>query len=33
MLFSLLYFVVRRHLGAVCRRSDEKDIELLVLRH
>jgi hypothetical protein len=33
MLFSLLYFLVRRLLGARGRRSDEKDIELLVLRH
>jgi hypothetical protein len=33
MLFSLLYFLVRRLLGAGGRRSDEKDIELLVLRH
>jgi putative transposase len=32
MLFSLLYFLVRRLLGAGGRRSDEKDIELLVLR-
>ena len=33
MLFSLLYFLVRRLLGAGGRRPDEKDIELLVLRH
>src|SRR5665811_1309640 len=33
MLFSLLYFLVHRLLGAGGRRSDEKDIELLVLRH
>ena len=33
MLFSLLYFLVRRLLGAGGRRSTEKDIELLVLRH
>jgi transposase InsO family protein len=33
MLFSLLYFLVRRLLGAGARRPDEKDIELLVLRH
>ena len=33
MLFSLLYFLVRRFLGAADRRPDEKDIELLVLRH
>src|SRR5450759_4841388 len=33
MLFSLLYFVVRRLLGAGGHRRDEKDIELLVLRH
>jgi putative transposase len=33
MLFSLLYFLVRRLLGAGGRRSDEKDVELLVLRH
>lgn len=32
MLFSLLYFLVRRLLGAGSR-LDEKDIELLVLRH
>jgi putative transposase len=33
MLVSLLYFLVRRLLGAGGRRPDEKDIELLVLRH
>jgi len=33
MLFSLLYFLVRRLLGAGGRLQDEKDIELLVLRH
>src|SRR5680860_1689017 len=33
MLFSLLYFLVRRLLGVADRRPDEKDIELLVLRH
>jgi len=33
MLFSLLYFLVCRLLGAGGRRSDERDIELLVLRH
>jgi hypothetical protein len=33
MLFSLLYFLVRRVLGAGSRLQDEKDIELLVLRH
>ncbi len=33
MLFSLLYFVVRRLLGAGRRPADEMDIELLVLRH
>jgi hypothetical protein len=33
MLFSLLYFLVRRLLGAGGRLTDEKDIELLVLRH
>jgi hypothetical protein len=33
MLFSLLYFLVCRLLGAGGRRSDEKDIERLVLRH
>jgi Integrase core domain len=33
MLFSLLYFLVRRLLGVGGRRADEKDIELLVLRH
>ena len=33
MLFSLVYFLVRRLLGARGRRSDEKEVELLVLRH
>jgi len=33
MLFSLLYFLVRRLLGAGSRLQDERDIELLVLRH
>jgi hypothetical protein len=33
MLFSLLYFLVCRLLGAGGRRPDERDIELLVLRH
>jgi hypothetical protein len=33
MLFSLLYFLVRRLLGAGGRHQDERDIELLVLRH
>ncbi len=33
MLCSLLYFLVRRLLGAGGRRADERDIELLVLRH
>jgi putative transposase len=33
MLFSLLYFLVRRLLGGGGHRRDEKDIELLVLRH
>src|SRR5450759_34519 len=33
MLFSLLYFLVRRLLGAGDRQQDERDIELLVLRH
>src|SRR5665811_2353256 len=33
MLFSLLYFLIRRLLGAGGRLQDEKDIELLVLRH
>ena len=33
MLFSLLYFLVRRLLGAGSRLRDGKDIELLVLRH
>ena len=33
MLFSFLYFLVRRLLGTGARRPDERDIELLVLRH
>lgn len=33
MLLSLVYFLVRRLLGAGSRLQDEKDIELLVLRH
>jgi len=33
MLFSLVYFLVARLLGAGSRLQDEKDIELLVLRH
>jgi len=33
MLFSLLYFLVRRLLGAGGRLQDEKEVELLVLRH
>ena len=33
MLFSLLYFLVCRLLGAGSRRQDQNDIELLVLRH
>ena len=33
MLLSLLYFLVRRLLGAGGRRQAERDIELLVLRH
>jgi putative transposase len=33
MLFSLVYFLVRRLLGVGGRLQDEKDIELLVLRH
>jgi transposase InsO family protein len=33
MLFSLLYFLVRRLLGAQGHRAAERDIELLVLRH
>jgi len=33
MLFSLLYFLVGRVLGTGSRQRDEKDIELLVLRH
>ena len=33
MLFSLLYFLVRRLLGACGRHQDERDVEALVLRH
>ena len=33
MLFSLLYFLVRRLLGAGGRQQVEREIELLVLRH
>src|SRR5437867_4804372 len=33
MLFSLLYLIVRRVLGTGRRAEDERDIELLVLRH
>src|ERR1035437_1354250 len=33
MLFSLVYFLVCRLLGVGGRRPDERDIELLVLRH
>jgi hypothetical protein len=33
MLLSLVYFLVARLLGARSRLQDEKDIELLVLRH
>jgi len=33
MLFSLLYFLVRRLLGAGGHHQVERDIELLVLRH
>jgi hypothetical protein len=33
MLFSLLYFLVCRLLGPGGRRAEERDIELLVLRH
>jgi putative transposase len=33
MLFALLYFLVRRILGPGVRPQDERDIELLVLRH
>ena len=33
MLLSLVYFLVRGLLGAGGRLQDEKDIELLVLRH
>jgi len=33
VLLSLVYFLVARLLGAGSRLQDEKDIELLVLRH
>ena len=33
MLCSLLYFLVRRLLGAGSRPQDEKEVEVLVLRH
>jgi putative transposase len=33
MLFALLYFPIRRILGPGRRPKDERDIELLVLRH
>jgi putative transposase len=33
MLFSLLYFLVRRGLGTGRRPHHERDVELLVLRH
>ena len=33
MLFSLLYVILRRVLGTGRRPQDERDIELLVLRH
>jgi len=33
MLFSLLYWILRRVLGTGRRPQDERDIELLVLRH
>jgi hypothetical protein len=33
MLFSLLYFLVCRLVGPGGRRAEERDIELLVLRH
>ena len=33
MLFSLLYLILRRALGTGRRPQDERDIELLVLRH
>ena len=33
MLFSLLYLILRRVLGRGDRPQDERDIELLVLRH
>src|SRR5665811_975235 len=33
MLFSLLYFLVCRLLGAGGHRAEEREVELLVLRH
>jgi putative transposase len=33
MLFAFLYFLIRRILGTGRRPQDERDIELLVLRH
>ncbi len=33
MLFSLIYHLVRRILGAGRRSDDERDVELLVPRH
>ena len=33
MLFSLLYLLLRRLIGTGQRLKDERDIELLVLRH
>ena len=33
MLFSLLYLLLRRLIGTGQRPKDERDIELLVLRH
>jgi hypothetical protein len=33
MLFSLLYLILRRMIGTGRRPQDERDIELLVLRH
>jgi hypothetical protein len=33
MLFSLLYFILRRVLGTGNRPEEERDLELLVLRH
>jgi putative transposase len=33
MLFSLVYFLVRRILGAGRRPDERREIELLVLRH